>query len=467
MHWVRPREAQAAGLSAKPCLAQSVNCTGAWPALHCPRAHRCQPTTTMHTAAIDRWLENHAVVAIPPAAWGGQAWDAAEPAATAAGVPPPSQPHLEPTSPHDCSTGSSGKQAAQATSCDYSEVSLRQALLCLPGQGPAIVTLLSICPEYAVVKSLAGKRRRAPLELLAPVPPASSLDPDSATWHPESQQYIPSKFWARRDHLLPAGLAPAEFSCDWQGWYSVTPRGVAQLLAQRVPPRASCVVLDVCAGVGGDTLAWAQAGHRVVAVETDAARAAALRSNVSSCAARVHVVCGDAIALAKSGDLTMLGAACCDGTPTRRPFNVALCAPPWGGMRQGRAATSLHSIALDGQWDGVDMWRAVSPLANAVVLLLPANAQLDHVASQAEWESSGWSAVWLCMEAPWTAASLAPASPISDGAPESCTRTLMWVAVAWRADEPQAVGPACAAVRDAWDSWEVPTWCDRCSEAGS
>lgn len=93
-----------------------------------------------------------------------------------------------------------------------------------------------------------------------------------------------------------------------------SPSPVAEERAARFAPFAT--VADLGAGIGLDTIALAQAGRRVTAVERDPVRAALLRHNVEAAEVgdRVSVVEGDAIEHPPRADAAYLD-------PDRRPGN--------------------------------------------------------------------------------------------------------------------------------------------------
>lgn len=116
---------------------------------------------------------------------------------------------------------------------------------------------------------------------------------------------------------------------DPEGRYSLTPRALALRHARLVGDRP---VLDAMAGLGGNTIAFAEAGSRVVAVERDPVRAALARRNLTArgVGARVSFLVGDAAV-----EVPALG-------PDMGPGAVLFLDPPWldaaGALRLSWAA---------------------------------------------------------------------------------------------------------------------------------
>ncbi len=74
---------------------------------------------------------------------------------------------------------------------------------------------------------------------------------------------------ARRQRHRSVGFSHPRARCREGGRLGLTPESLALEFALRQPPQR---VLDACCGCGGDTVAFARAGHQVVAVDTDLQR---------------------------------------------------------------------------------------------------------------------------------------------------------------------------------------------------
>ena len=103
---------------------------------------------------------------------------------------------------------------------------------------------------------------------------------------------------------------------DTEGRYSLTPLRLAQRHARLVGDRP---VLDAMAGLGGNTIAFAERGCRVLAIERDASRAALARRNLTArgVGAQVTFLVGDATV-----EIPSLG-------PGLGPEAVLFLDPPW------------------------------------------------------------------------------------------------------------------------------------------
>jgi SAM-dependent methyltransferase len=137
---------------------------------------------------------------------------------------------------------------------------------------------------------------------------------------------------ARRRRDTTPGFLRAGAQVDEEGRYSLTPEALALNLGKEAKGRS---VVDLGAGAGGNSIGFARAGCRVVAVEQDAARLAMARHNARCYGvdAQIRFVHGDAVALLPSlkADLLFLD-------------------PPWGREynkeRMGLEELPLLKVAL-------------------------------------------------------------------------------------------------------------------------
>jgi len=171
----------------------------------------------------------------------------------------------------------------------------------------------------------------------------------------------PPKFWAKRYQLF------AEFSngiqLDAESWYSVTPQSIAEHIAERV--RCS-VIVDSCAGVGGNAIQFAQTCHGVIAIENNPARIAMAKHNASvyNVANRIEFILGNCLSVL---DAMRPGDA-----------DVVFLSPPWGGMDYNRAPDGFDvetQITLrsdsGNNVSGLDLVRACQRITPNVVLYVP------------------------------------------------------------------------------------------------
>ena len=219
--------------------------------------------------------------------------------------------------------------------------------------------------------------------------------------HPKSQ--VADKYWAQRKRLFVK--FDQGIQLDREGWYSVTPEAIANHIAQRMVAGASnsngMVVLDACAGVGGNAIAFARRPEvsLVVCVDNDDAR---LRIAANTCSVYgiprdkvvfVHAdVCevlasyknGKRIADAKSSKSVAAeiekeyAYSGLDLLP--ETLDAVFLSPPWGGSDYesvGRRNYDLSCIKLGQAVDGEELLRlaavAVPEERMNVAYFLPRN----------------------------------------------------------------------------------------------
>src|SRR4051794_14839670 len=103
---------------------------------------------------------------------------------------------------------------------------------------------------------------------------------------------------------------------------------VANRRAARLAASGVRRIADLGCGIGADTIAFARAGIRVLAVDADPETAAIVAANVAALGLPVDVHCGDATAV----DLSEVDAVFCDPARRangRRVFDPAAFSPPW------------------------------------------------------------------------------------------------------------------------------------------
>jgi SAM-dependent methyltransferase len=165
---------------------------------------------------------------------------------------------------------------------------------------------------------------------------------------------------ARRDTSV--GFSNPLAKLDDEGHRSLTPEPLALALADRAAGRC---VLDLTAGAGGNTIAFARRGCRVIAVEVDAARLDDARYNATlyGVEAAVTWVHGDArLALpSHTGDLTFID-------------------PPWGGY--DKRYTALSDLPLLN-----DLLPLLPPSAETWIKLPPS---FDVASLPGRWDVEAW-----------------------------------------------------------------------------
>jgi hypothetical protein len=119
---------------------------------------------------------------------------------------------------------------------------------------------------------------------------------------------------ARRRRVTTPGFERPGVRLDEEGRWSLTPEKLALGIARTA---AHAPIVDAGCGLGGNAIAFARAGCRVLAIETDAGRLALARHNaeIYQVADRIRFVHGDAVALAREH---------------AEPEAILFIDPPWG-----------------------------------------------------------------------------------------------------------------------------------------
>ena len=107
-------------------------------------------------------------------------------------------------------------------------------------------------------------------------------DPESGLFGSESQRASTKlvlgsqfdKYWSQRRRLF--ARFDEGIRMDEEGWFSATPQCIAEHLASRCRCR---VLLDICTGVGGNTVHFARTCGHVISVENCASRLACAKHN--------------------------------------------------------------------------------------------------------------------------------------------------------------------------------------------
>ena len=181
---------------------------------------------------------------------------------------------------------------------------------------------------------LLTERGRALLEELAALPVA--VDPLTASTRLRAR--FPAELVAtaltqdrlRRRAVAKFGERARSMYFTEAGYEQSTRAGVARLRAERFAAAGVRRVADLCCGIGGDALAFAEAGIRVLAVDRDPVACAALRANAAALGLTelVRVECADVA----GADLEDCDAVFLD--PARRGergrvFDPDAYSPPW------------------------------------------------------------------------------------------------------------------------------------------
>jgi len=140
------------------------------------------------------------------------------------------------------------------------------------------------------------------------IPLGPPYDPDPCG----QPSWVPDKYWSQRYSLF--SKYDEGILMDEESWYSVTHEAVAQVIAHTCADLG--YVLDGFAGVGGNTIQFAERNH-VIAIEIDKKKVAYLRRNakVYGVQHKIKVIRGDFFEMAES-----VG-----------PVDAVFLSPPWGG----------------------------------------------------------------------------------------------------------------------------------------
>ncbi|RDW93770.1 RNA methyltransferase [Aspergillus mulundensis] len=160
-------------------------------------------------------------------------------------------------------------------------------------------------------------------------------EPPSGVHHYENRGDVPwdiQNYFSQRYDLFSKYDEGVWLTDD--AWFGVTPELIATKIADQIaraaPPERK-VLVDVFAGAGGNTIAFARSGHwkRVYAIEKDPAtlRCAQHNAEVYGVADKITWFQGDCFEIIKS-QLKDLA-----------PYSVLFASPPWGGK-------SSHTLLL-------------------------------------------------------------------------------------------------------------------------
>jgi len=195
--------------------------------------------------------------------------------------------------------------------------------------------------DLAELDALRSAEGVALLAELALVPAAELTDPLRVLSRLRADGHSPELASAALTQAALRARARTKFGPDAElmlftphGYEQATRRPVADHRAARLARSGATVVADVCCGVGGDAIAFARAGLRVVAVDRDPLTAAVARANVEALGygEAVQVLEADAQEALESGSLDAADAGFVD--PARRGgrgrvFDPSAYSPPF------------------------------------------------------------------------------------------------------------------------------------------
>ncbi|VDM01923.1 unnamed protein product [Schistocephalus solidus] len=163
-----------------------------------------------------------------------------------------------------------------------------------------------------------------------------------------------------------------------EGLFSVTPEVIAAHQAQRMAlllnsPSQPPTIVDLFAGVGGNSIQFALMGFKVIAVDINPEMLRLVSAN-----AKVYGV-EESIQLVQSDVFDWLDGVA-SSTSSLPAFDAAFASPPWGGPGyNSRAAFDLSSLTFDGRHR--DIWFLTQHLmrlthSGPVGLFLPRNVNI-------------------------------------------------------------------------------------------
>ncbi|XP_069777569.1 trimethylguanosine synthase [Narcine bancroftii] len=174
-----------------------------------------------------------------------------------------------------------------------------------------------------------------------------------------------AKYWAQRYRLF--SRFDEGVKLDQEGWFSVTPEKIAEHIAKRVTQSFHCdIIVDAFCGVGGNSIQFALAGKRVIAVDIDPVKIDLAQHNarVYGVAEQIEFILGDFMLLAS--DLKA---------------DAVFLSPPWGGPNY--VNTEIFDLKTMISLDGFEVFTLSQKITPNIVYFLPRNADIEQVASLA------------------------------------------------------------------------------------
>ncbi|KIJ38475.1 hypothetical protein M422DRAFT_50002 [Sphaerobolus stellatus SS14] len=173
------------------------------------------------------------------------------------------------------------------------------------------------------------------------------------------------KYFYQRERLF--SLYDEGCLLDEEGWYSVTPEAIADVIAER----CRCgIVLDAFCGVGGNAIAFAKTCERVIAIDTSETRLRLARHNAAIYGVedRIEFILADYTSFAKAY-LSL-------PKNTRPKIDVVFLSPPWGGIDytvspvKKNASTIVDVSEADDTDEGSYNLDRISPIHGKELFLL-------------------------------------------------------------------------------------------------
>ncbi|XP_078396606.1 trimethylguanosine synthase isoform X4 [Cetorhinus maximus] len=174
-----------------------------------------------------------------------------------------------------------------------------------------------------------------------------------------------TKYWVQRYRLF--SRFDEGVKLDQEGWFSVTPEKIAEHIANRVMQSFHCdIIVDAFCGVGGNSIQFALAGKRVIAVDIDPVKIDLAQNNarVYGVSEQIEFIVGDFMLLAS--DLKA---------------DAVFLSPPWGGPDYVNAKIfDLKTMMFHITSEIFALSQKITP---NIIYFLPRNADIEQVASLA------------------------------------------------------------------------------------
>lgn len=164
------------------------------------------------------------------------------------------------------------------------------------------------------------------------------------------------KYWIQRYRLF--SKFDQGIQLDEESWFSVTPEGIAKHIAKRCK---ADVVIDAFCGAGGNSIQFALASRRVIAVDIDPAKVELARNNASvyGVADKIEFIVADFLEVAP-----------------RLCGDVVFLSLPWGGPSyQWKKSFDLKDMKPD----FYQTFALSKKISNNIALLVPKNTDVDQL----------------------------------------------------------------------------------------
>lgn len=264
------------------------------------------------------------------------------------------------------------------------------------GVGPSLPALKFAVVQFFVYGTVAevdrsGELVEVPESYRQYVDQLLATEAEGYLWPVPEAASMQAKYWDQRYRLF-SKYDHGIIIPDEAGWYSVTPEVIGLHVAKRCRGQQGSdrlgVLLDCFCGCGGNLVHLTEVAAHVVAVDIERSKLVAARHNLGVYGLSglgVDMICADAYDVLRSFEAT---AACRTNQPTdahkagtdssgpeeRRPVDVAVLAPPWGGpsyLQQDHF--DLRSMVTSG--DGVELALLAWKTCRNIVYLLPRNTR--------------------------------------------------------------------------------------------